>query len=78
MLNVKLKNFQGSTGECLWNVELSKEFKDLTLRARFIKEKQDKSDLIKISDFCCVKVHKHKVTEDKNDKLQTGKNTCGT
>jgi hypothetical protein len=50
----------------------------LTLRARFIKEKQDKSDLIKISDFCCVKVHKHKVTEDKNDKLQTGKNTCGT
>lgn len=51
---IKLSGINTLLGKNLWGTGLVEEFLDLTPKARFIKEKPDKLDLVKIN-FCSMK-----------------------
>lgn len=59
-LNIKLKTIKLSEeniAEYLCDLGFGNNFLDLTLKARFRKEKSDKLDFINIKKFCSSKMH---------------------
>ena len=54
-VNLKLYNFQKNIGENLHDLGLGKKFLDMIPKAQYLKEKIEKTDFIKMKNYCIVK-----------------------